>query len=116
MMQAKKKQGGPDERRRVVQPKTVKGMVEDIIGCKWSLTVLTLVRQGVCRPGAMEHAIEGLSAKVLNERLRKLTRFGILEKRTYPEIPPRVEYRLTPFGDRFGSILDQIEAMENEPD
>lgn len=116
MMQAKKKLGDPEGQRRVARPKTVKGMVEDIIGCKWSLTVLTLVRQGVCRPGAMEHAIEGLSAKVLNERLRKLTRFGILEKRTYAEIPPRVEYRLTPFGDRFGSILDQIEAMENEPD
>lgn len=116
MMQAKKKLGDPEGPRRVARPKTVKGMVEDIIGCKWSLTVLTLVRQGVCRPGAMEHAIEGLSAKVLNERLRKLTRFGILEKRTYAEIPPRVEYRLTPFGDRFGSILDQIEAMENESD
>lgn len=116
MMQAKKNPGGPEGQRRVVRPKTVKGMVEDIIGCKWSLTVLALVRQGVCRPGAMEHAIDGLSAKVLNERLRKLTRFGILEKRTYAEIPPRVEYRLTPFGNRFGSILDQIEALEKEPD
>jgi DNA-binding HxlR family transcriptional regulator len=116
MMQAKKNPGGPEGQRRVARPKTVKGMVEDIIGCKWSLTVLALVRQGVRRPGAMEHAIDGLSAKVLNERLRKLTRFGILEKRTYAEIPPRVEYRLTPFGNRFGSILDQIEALEKEPD
>ncbi|MCZ7563890.1 MAG: winged helix-turn-helix transcriptional regulator [Burkholderiales bacterium] len=53
-------------------------MVEDIVGCKWSLTVLGLVRDGVVRPGAMEHAVPGLSAKVLNERLRKLVRFGIL--------------------------------------
>ena len=36
-------------------------MVEDIVGCKWSLAVLGAVRGGVCRPGAMEHAIEGLS-------------------------------------------------------
>ena len=76
-------------------------MVEDIVGCKWSLAVLGAVRGGVCRPGAMEHAIEGLSKKVLNERLSKLVRFGILEKQAYPELPPRVEYRFTPFGDKF---------------
>ena len=47
-------------------------MVEDVVGCKWSLAVLGLVRQGVRRPSAMEHAIPGLSKKVLNERLRTL--------------------------------------------
>ena len=87
-------------------------MVEDIVGCKWSLTVLGLVRRGVNRPGAMEHAVRGLSAKVLNERLRKLQRFDILEKQSYPETPPRVEYRLTDFGRRFLSILDSIEELE----
>lgn len=89
-------------------------MVEDIIGCKWSLTVLALVRNGVNRPGAMEHAVRGLSAKVLNERLRKLQRFGILAKTSYPEVPPRVEYALTPFGARFADIVDRIEQLEAE--
>ena len=87
-------------------------MVEDIIGCKWSLTVLDLVHRGVNRPGAMEHAIEGLTAKVLNERLRKLVRYGIVDKQSYPEIPPRVEYRLTEFGQRFVGVLDQISTLE----
>jgi DNA-binding HxlR family transcriptional regulator len=100
-------------RRRPTRP-GAKGMVEAIIGCKWSLTVLALVRSGVQRPGAMEHAVEGLSAKVLNERLRKLTRFGILEKQSFAEIPPRVEYRLTAFGERFSKIIDQVEALEEE--
>lgn len=97
---------------RAVKTPTVKGMMEDILGCKWSLTVLSLIRKGVRRPGAMEHAVDGLSAKVLNERLRKLVRFGIAEKRTFAEVPPRVEYRLTDFGKKFGSILDQIESLE----
>jgi DNA-binding HxlR family transcriptional regulator len=92
----------------------VAAMVEDIVGCKWSLAVLGLVRQGVNRPGAMEHAIDGLTAKVLNERLRKLVRYGILGKTSYAEVPPRVEYRLTDFGSRFTVILDQIEALQNE--
>lgn len=101
-------------KRPTASTPSVAGMVESIIGCKWSLTVLALVRRGVRRPGAMERAVPGLSAKVLNERLRKLTRFGILARASYPEIPPRVEYSLTPFGGRFAVILDQIEALERE--
>lgn len=89
-------------------------MVEDIVGCKWSLIVLDLVRRGVRRPGAMEHAIDGLTAKVLNERLRKLQRYGILNKRSYPEVPPRVEYSLTSFGRKFSVILDQIARLDGE--
>ena len=91
-------------------------MVEDIVGSKWSLAVLGAVRGGVCRPGAMEHAIDGLSKKVLNERLAKLVRFGILDKHAYAEMPPRVEYRLTAFGDRFCGLLDGIDALQREID
>lgn len=88
--------------------------MEDIVGCKWSLAVLGLVRRGVHRPGALEHAVDGLSAKVLNERLRKLQRYGILHRRAYPEIPPRVEYTLTAFGERFAAILDALDTLEAE--
>ena len=97
-------------------PPKVARMVEDIVGCKWSLAVLGAVRGGVCRPGAMEHAIDGLSKKVLNERLNKLVRFGILDKQAYAEMPPRVEYRLTAFGDRFCGLLDGIDALQREID
>lgn len=89
-------------------------MVESVIGCKWSLTVIALVRDGVHRPGAMEHAIDGLSAKVLNERLVKLMRFGILEKSSFPEVPPRVEYHLTAFGREFAKLLDQVDQLEQQ--
>ncbi len=92
----------------------VSRMVEDIVGCKWSLAVLGAVRGGVCRPGALEHSIEGLSKKVLNERLSKLVRFGILEKHAFAEMPPRVEYRLTPFGAKFCGVLDGIAALQSE--
>ena len=89
-------------------------MVEDIVGCKWSLAVLCAVREGVARPGALEHRIEGISKKVLNERLAKLVRFGILSKHSYDELPPRVEYRLTHFGQRFCGLLDEVEALQRE--
>lgn len=87
-------------------------MMESIVGCKWSLRVLTLVRAGVHRPGAMEHAVEGLTAKVLNERLKKFSRYGILDKTVFAESPPRVEYRLTAFGQRFSALLDEVERLE----
>ena len=92
----------------------VQRMVENILGCKWSLGVIDLVRKEINRPGEMTRSIEGLTTKVLNERLRKLVRFGILKKKSYPEIPPRVEYRLTTFGLKFIEILDRIEELESE--
>ena len=95
-------------------PPPVARMVEDIVGCKWSLAVLGAVRGGVLRPGALEHAIAGLSKKVLNERLAKLVRFGILDKASFAELPPRVEYRLTPFGLKFCGLLDGVEALQRE--
>jgi DNA-binding HxlR family transcriptional regulator len=97
----------------VKQPSAM-GMAEDIMGCKWSLTVIQLVRQGIRRPGLMERTIDGLTTKVLNERLRKLTNYKILQRHAYPEIPPRVEYYLTPFGEKFVSVLDSLMELDIE--
>ncbi len=97
-----------------VEPIPTVKMAEDILGCKWSSTVLQLIRQGICRPGLMERSIEGLTTKVLNERLRKLTRYQIIQRHAYHEIPPRVEYYLTPFGEKFVSILDELAALDEE--
>ena len=91
-------------------------MVEDIVGCKWSLAVLELVRKGINRPGAMERAHDGLSAKVLGERLRKMVLYGVLERKSYAEVPLRVEYAFTPFGKKFDAILDGIEQLQQSVD
>jgi DNA-binding HxlR family transcriptional regulator len=96
------------------KPLTVGAMTESIVGCKWSLQVLAAVRGGVHRPGELERACEGISTKVLGERLRKLCRFEILSRYSYPEIPPRVEYHFTPFGERFLVLLDEIERLQQE--
>lgn len=95
---------------------SVASMVESIVGCKWSLSVLASIRSGVHRPGALERACAGISNKVLNERLRKLVGFGILERRAFGEIPPRVEYHFTPLGARFLEIVDGIERLQDELD
>ncbi len=86
--------------------------LEDVIGCKWSVSVLLAVGQGICRPGALERHIEGISTKVLSERLRKLSAYGLLEKQVYPEVPPRTEYQLTPLGIRLAEIISQIQQLD----
>lgn len=89
-------------------------MVETIFGCKWSLTVYQLLANGINRPGEMVRSVEGLTTKVLNECLRKNMGFGILERIAYDESPPRVEYRVTPFGRKFIRILDGLEELQKE--
>jgi len=91
-------------------------MVESIIGCKWSLSVLRLLRTGVNRPGEMQRQVEGLTTKVLNERLVKLNRFGIISKEIFPESPPRVEYHFTDFGKQFLEIVDVVERVQHTLD
>ena len=54
--------------------------------------------------------------RVLNERLKKLVRFGILERQAYAEVPPRVEYRLSPFGRKFARLIRDIEALQRDLD
>jgi DNA-binding HxlR family transcriptional regulator len=95
------------------RPSTTR-IFEECVGCKWTLHILGQIRSGVNRPGQLERSATGLTAKVLNERLVKLVRFGIVEKTSYPEVPPRVEYHLTEFGRRFLEILDQIEKLRGD--
>jgi DNA-binding HxlR family transcriptional regulator len=89
-------------------------LLEDVIGCRWSFSVLRAVAGGVRRPGALERHIDGISTKVLSDRLRTFTRAGIFERVLFPEIPPRVEYRLTAFGKKFVSLVKQAEKLQRE--
>jgi DNA-binding HxlR family transcriptional regulator len=91
-------------------------MVEYVVGCKWSIRILTLIRQGVNRPGAITRSIDGLTTKVQGDCLYKMVTFGVLERIAYAEVPPRVEYKLTDFGQRFVSILDAVAELQREID
>lgn len=90
------------------------GIVEQVLGCKWTVGVLLALRAGVHRPGALERECPGISTKVLNERLRKLLDLGLVERRAYPEVPPRVEYHFTGRGERFLGVLDAVDSLQAE--
>lgn len=91
-------------------------MVETIYGCKWSLTVYQLLSDGINRPGEMVRNVDGLTTKVLNVCLKKNIEFGILERVSFNELPPRVEYHVTEFGRKFLTITDALEQLQHEID
>ncbi len=92
-------------------------MVESIVGCKWSVGLLRLLADGHTRPSALLRATTGLSAKVMNERLRKMLRFGIVSRTVIGSKPPvEVEYALTPFGRRFMGIIDEVRQLQEVVD
>lgn len=90
-------------------------MVESIVGCKWSVAILTAITGGTVRPGALQRALPGLSAKVMNERLAKLLRYGIVERTARGAKPPfEVEYTLTPLGRRFEGLIGEVRRLQAE--
>ena len=91
--------------------------VECVLGCKWSIRLLQLVAQGCSRPSAILRACPGLSAKVMNERWRMMIRYGIVRRTVIGDRPPiQVEYALTPFGERFTLILDEVRRLQDDVD
>ncbi len=99
---------------RADQPTRITALLEDVLGCKWSWSILRTIHVGTVRPGQIKRAIPGLSTKVLNERLRKLVSHDVLKKTEFPKIPPHVEYGFTELGKKFLAVLQQIEALERE--
>lgn len=80
----------------------------DLLRCKWTIAILGLLSEGHNRPSQLERSLDGLTPKVLNERLAKLMRYGLLERRHYDETPPHVEYLLTNRGEELVTMLSQL--------
>ncbi len=92
-------------------------MVEAVVGCKWAVGLLAQISDGTTRPSSLQRALPGLSAKVMNERLSKMTRFGILQRTALGEKPPlEVHYRLTALGVRFTALLDEVRRLQADLD
>ena len=81
----------------------------ELIGSKWSMLLLCKLRVGAVRTGALRREVGGISQKMLTQTLRDLERHGLIERISYDEIPPRVEYRLTRLGRSLSDLMDEIE-------
>jgi len=80
----------------------------EIIGAKWTALLVHDLSEGPRRFSELERSCQGISPRTLAERLRALEAEGILERESFVETPPRVEYRLTEKGE---SLLPIIDAM-----
>ena len=70
----------------------------DRIGDKWTALIIGLLEDGTMRFSELQHSIGGISQKMLTQTLRSLERDGLVTRTIYAEVPPRVEYALTPLG------------------
>ena len=82
----------------------------EIIGSKWTALLVHDLSEGARRFSELEHSCPGISPRTLSERLRALEHEGIVERHSYPESPPRVEYELTAKGE---ALLPIIAAMRD---
>ncbi|MEH6513419.1 helix-turn-helix domain-containing protein [Maribacter arcticus] len=80
----------------------------DLIGGKWKPIILFHISKGINRFNKLFNEIEGINRQMLSKQLKELEKSGILERTLFPEIPPRVEYTLTPLGK---SLMTVVQAM-----
>jgi DNA-binding HxlR family transcriptional regulator len=80
----------------------------DIISGKWTLLVLRDLSEGINRFSALERSLEGISPKTLSERLKALEKAGVITRKSYAEVPPRVEYSLTEMGRDLIPLVDHM--------
>jgi DNA-binding HxlR family transcriptional regulator len=89
------------------------GCCAEIISGKWTLLVIRDLADGPCRFCELERSLEGISPRTLSLRLRALEEQGIVARRTFPEVPPRVEYELTDKGTALVPLIDDMRAYGN---
>ncbi|HEY3426314.1 MAG TPA: helix-turn-helix domain-containing protein [Negativicutes bacterium] len=76
-----------------------------VISSKWTLLILRDIAISTKRFGQLQKSLKGISPKTLSSRLQELERAGIISRKIYPEVPPRVEYSLTSQGDSLKTII-----------
>jgi DNA-binding HxlR family transcriptional regulator len=80
----------------------------EIVCAKWTLLLIRDLSEGRSRFCELERSLQGISPRTLSLRLRALEETGIVERDTYPEVPPRVEYQLTEKGRALLPLIDDM--------
>lgn len=89
--------------------------LQGVLGGKWKLLILWYAAfYRVQRFGELSRRLEGITQSTLTKQLRELEGDGFLHREVYPQVPPRVEYTLTPMGESFIPILNQMVEWSQE--
>lgn len=80
----------------------------ELIGGRWKIVILWYLFQGVKRFSELQRALRGVSQKVLTQQLRDMERNGLVTRTIYAQVPPKVEYSLTPLGLSLKPVVEAI--------
>ena len=80
----------------------------EIIGGKWTMLIIYQINERTIRYGELKRNVVGISEKMLISQLKFLTDKGMVNKKSYPEIPPKVEYSLTELGKELLPVINDI--------
>ena len=96
------------EKPCVMNPGCGSRLVLDRIADKWTALIIHVLSSGVKRHNELRRQISGVSQKMLTQTLRSLENDGLVERKVYPVVPPKVEYRLTHLGR---TLIEPLEAI-----
>lgn len=100
-----------NDRKKVCCP--VETTIE-AIGGRWKVLVIHHLLVGTKRFGELTRLLDGVSARTLTRQLRELEESGILDRKVHAQIPPKVEYSLTPLGRKLTPILNAMHSWAEE--
>ncbi|GAA1874713.1 winged helix-turn-helix transcriptional regulator [Myceligenerans crystallogenes] len=80
----------------------------DHVTSKWGVLIVAALADGTMRWGELRRAVDGISEKMLATTLRTFEADGLVSRHAYPEIPPRVEYTLTPLGQELAEAMGPL--------
>jgi DNA-binding HxlR family transcriptional regulator len=87
------------------------GVAADILDGKWTTRIVRDLLSGKKRFSQLQKGMDGISAKVLTERLKMLQENGLVTKTTYPCVPPKTEYELTEMGQHMQDVIVSMAAF-----
>ena len=85
--------------------------IVQLLGCKWSVQILSFLAEETVRPSELLRQVEGLPARVMHRCLARMTRDGLVSKTVFASVPPHTEYSLTADGREFVGLLDTAKHM-----